>query len=355
MINKTKSFFDENFFSKHFPLDYRIYMIFFFVSYFVALMAAIVNTILFSGILFTIPQWLFVSAYTYLLFVTPKTRMSFQKIHLVFITMVYIPFIYFQTDGYNGTALLFSVIGMLVLTVTFTGKARVAVILTDIAVNISCVLVNYYIPSAVVPLDSLETKVIDLILSLIMAFGAIAVITAFIMKAFQDKNDELAEITIRDALTGVYNRRFLFDYLEQLLNSKRLSDQRFCALMMDLDHFKVINDTYGHSFGDKVLHTFAVTAQGVLREEDILARYGGEEFVILLHNVTIPAAEAIAERIRQAVSELRFDNGVQLTVSIGLAKAHPDDTGEELLKKADQYLYQAKDSGRNRICRPGLC
>lgn len=351
MIEKIKGFIEHNYFDSKFPLDYKIYMIFFLESYIIAFIGAAANTILFRSLVFVVPQWLFILLCTVLLFVKPKTRMSLQKAHLIFLTLVYIPFIYFQTGGYDGSALLFSIIGILALTVAFTGSARFTVVFLALFVNLLCVVINYYFPGFVIPLESPEIKFIDLFLSLILAMIGTAIMSVQITQAFQKKNDELSEISIRDSLTGSYNRRFLYEHLEYRLGSGPYHQQHLGVLMMDLDHFKSINDTYGHNVGDEVLVAFTNAVQMTLRGSDILVRYGGEEFITLLHDVSFESAQIIAERIRSAVSKLYFDNDIQLTVSIGLILAQPGDSAEDLINKADQCLYRAKKAGRNQICR----
>jgi len=348
-MNIIKQFFRKNYFDNKFPVEYRIYMVFFFESYIIAAAAAVANTLLYGQSLSILPQWIYVAATTVLLFVKPQVRMSLQKTHLIFITCVYIPFIYFTTAGHDGTAFLFSVIGIFALMIGFSGRQRVIVILVVILINLLCVAASYYFPHLVTPHVSLESELIDLVVSLVMAFVGMAIMTSQITKSFQNKNDELSEISNRDSLTGVYNRRFLFDYIEPLLKND-VPDQKICALMMDLDYFKVVNDTYGHGFGDEVLRTFTGTVEMVLRDSDILARYGGEEFVALLHSVSFTSAEIIAERIRKAVSAIEFENDLHLTVSIGLAMAKPEDSAESLINRADGCLYKAKQQGRNRIC-----
>jgi len=348
-MEKIKQFFRRNYFDNKFPVEYRIYMVFFFESYIIAAMAAVANTFLYGQSPLIFPQWLYVAVATFILFVKPEVRMSLQKAHLIFLTSVYIPFIYFTTAGYDGTAFLFSVIGIFALMIGFSGRQRIIVILFDILINLLCVAASYYFPHLVTPHVSLESELIDLVVSLVMAFVCMAVMTSQITKSFQSKNDELSEISNRDSLTGVYNRRFLFEYIESLLKND-LADQKICALMMDLDYFKVVNDTYGHGIGDEVLRTFTQTVEMVLRDSDVLARYGGEEFVALLHSVNFTSAEIIAERIRKAVNAIKFENGLNLTVSIGLAMAEPGDSAERLINRADNRLYKAKQLGRNRVC-----
>ncbi|MBF0107841.1 MAG: diguanylate cyclase [Magnetococcales bacterium] len=172
--------------------------------------------------------------------------------------------------------------------------------------------------------------------------------------------DTLRESALRDALTGLHNRRFLKEYEDTLIATTRRKNNSLSVLMMDLDHFKNVNDTYGHDVGDTVLKTLAKTLSAQIRTSDIVIRYGGEEFMVILqenHDYTGPQ---LAEKIRVAVEKMKiqFSGGIlQKTISIGVAGFPAD--GEELwdvVKAADMALYAAKKGGRNRWVRyePGM-
>ena len=120
--------------------------------------------------------------------------------------------------------------------------------------------------------------------------------------------------------------------------------------MMDIDRFKNLNDTYGHGFGDEVLIAVSKTISGVLRESDILARYGGEEFAIVIYGAENATVLQISERICASVRRLRFRYDVKVSISVGLIKAMPGETQEEIYHRADKQLYRAKNEGRDRIC-----
>jgi diguanylate cyclase (GGDEF)-like protein len=161
-----------------------------------------------------------------------------------------------------------------------------------------------------------------------------------------------------DDLTGLYNHRFLIDSLgQQVALAERLGTP-LAILMLDIDHFKALNDSHGHHAGDLALSTFARTVAGNVRRADLTARYGGEEFVVLMPNTTSREAFMVAEKIRLAVAATDVDLPdrvpVRMTVSIGVA-AYPDDTdnGADLFGLADDALYQAKRMGRDRTCMTG--
>jgi diguanylate cyclase (GGDEF)-like protein len=163
-----------------------------------------------------------------------------------------------------------------------------------------------------------------------------------------------------DVLTGWHNRRYLQVRLTEEMARARRDRATLVCLMLDLDHFKLVNDTHGHAAGDEVLRELSHRIESQVRGSDVAARYGGEEFVILLPHTDVEAGKLLAERIRHAVSAspVVFDEGkdVTITASIGIASAAPGEDdfdlktlGESLIARADVALYSAKSAGRNRI------
>ena len=163
--------------------------------------------------------------------------------------------------------------------------------------------------------------------------------------------EKLEVLANHDALTGAYGRRHLMALLEQEgKRAERGSALSIC--MMDIDHFKSINDTYGHAAGDEVLKCFCATAQHALRPTDFLGRYGGEEFIVGLSQTPGAPAALVAERIRESIAQNTIPclpAGKRITVSIGVAEHHPPNPIERTIARADAALYQAKSAGRNRV------
>ncbi|MDO8958431.1 MAG: diguanylate cyclase [Rhodocyclaceae bacterium] len=163
----------------------------------------------------------------------------------------------------------------------------------------------------------------------------------------------LRELATTDGLTGAANRRQFVARADEELARVQRFDQPAALLMLDLDHFKRINDTYGHAAGDAVLVAFATTVRDALRKVDCFGRMGGEEFAVLLTGCAVKDARMFAERLRQLVADLRvsFDQqSIGVTVSIGIAGLQPGDANsEQALARADAALYRAKSAGRNRV------
>lgn len=170
----------------------------------------------------------------------------------------------------------------------------------------------------------------------------------------QAQQRKLEEIASRDGLTGVLNRRALEERLTEVYSYYRRRGPPLTVALMDLDHFKAVNDTYGHQAGDAVLKTVAERIRLVIREYDSIGRYGGEEFMVLLPDTPVCAACSIAERIRRSIGEVPVSfegRDIPVTVSIGIAVVHQPYDGpiSEIVAVADQGLYRAKSQGRNQV------
>jgi diguanylate cyclase (GGDEF)-like protein len=164
---------------------------------------------------------------------------------------------------------------------------------------------------------------------------------------------QLTAAAERDPLTGLYNRRKFFDLAERAREAGLAQGQTLCAMVMDLDWFKSINDRHGHAAGDFVLQKIAELAQAHLRPGDLFGRAGGEEFYALLPNTKEAEGENVAERVRAAIAQAEFlfaGKRLKMTASIGVAEVQPgEERLEPALARADAALYRAKKDGRNRV------
>ncbi len=163
--------------------------------------------------------------------------------------------------------------------------------------------------------------------------------------------DNLEVAALKDPLTNAYNRRYFEAFGLKEIEQASKEGQHLALATYDLDHFKRVNDTYGHAVGDQVLQTVTRVVTQQLRQADVLARIGGEEFAILLPETRGEEAGLIAERIRLSVEAADFGQAGRVTISVGVTEYRPGDTLAELLRRSDQALYIAKDTGRNRVER----
>jgi len=311
---------------------------------------------------------------------------------------VYIPVLWINCAGLDGTMPQYVILLSVMASLLIFRKRLVAFILSLIAVIESLIILEYYFPSLTVAYKSRYIRFVDIACTMFICIISISMLVGSVLHSYQkerdfvkqclekiekqkreieyqrnllkSKNDELKtlkekaeqlnkvlqeekktleQISITDYLTEINNRRFININLETEIKKALRYGNNLSIIMMDIDNFKSINDMYGHHVGDQVLKTISKTIKSNLREVDLVGRYGGEEFLIILPNTGLEAAYNIADRIRNKIAKIKFDNyDIKVTISGGVAQLK-DDKGTDLLKKADALLYKAKEKGRNRI------
>jgi diguanylate cyclase (GGDEF)-like protein len=177
-------------------------------------------------------------------------------------------------------------------------------------------------------------------------------------KALREANEKLHALAVTDGLTGISNRRAIFERLRSEISRAVREKLPFCLIMLDIDHFKKVNDTYGHSAGDKVLIETVNRIKSVLRPYDIIGRYGGEEFIAGISKADSKICKVIAEKLRTCICERPFqieDRKIDVSISLGVVNFIPskdndiNDLLDAMIKVADIALYKAKEAGRNRV------
>jgi len=177
----------------------------------------------------------------------------------------------------------------------------------------------------------------------------------------QQRNEELQHQAATDPLTGLANRRLLDEALQRELCQSSRQNSRVSLLLLDIDHFKVLNDTYGHQAGDLALRKVAGVVRQMIRKSDVCARFGGEEFAVILPFTDEAGARLVAERMRSGVDDLVMDwegTRLRVAVSVGGVTVAGSDTAQTavtVVRAADEALYRAKEEGRNRICWHATC
>ena len=177
-------------------------------------------------------------------------------------------------------------------------------------------------------------------------------------KQYQDdlraELEESVDLSTKDGLTGLFNRRYFDIHVKQMVEKSKETKKPICMMMLDMDHFKQVNDTYGHPAGDAVLKMLASVLKSSFRVTDLITRYGGEEFVVLLNDIDLEACLQIAEKARSLIDSTEFVIPAQAgilhkTTSIGVVEYHQGDTVEDFISKVDKALYVAKETGRNKV------
>lgn len=177
-------------------------------------------------------------------------------------------------------------------------------------------------------------------------------------KQYQDnlrtELEESVNLSTKDSLTGLFNRRYFDIHLQQMASKSIETGKKMCILILDMDHFKEVNDTYGHPAGDAVLKGFADILKSTFRITDLIARYGGEEFVILMSDASLKEGLIMAERLREKVEKNQFtipdgNQPLHKTTSAGIGEYDPRETIEDFFSRVDKALYEAKETGRNKV------
>ena len=214
---------------------------------------------------------------------------------------------------------------------------------------------NYALPTRIWP-ESLTVHWIAHSIFILMGATFVYISNQEIRTALaevQQREDELRRLAMMDHLTGIFNRRFFFTFAEREFSRSLRYNLPLAFLMIDVDHFKQINDTHGHAMGDRVLRSLAEYLQESIRENDILCRFGGEEFAILLPHTDISTAALVAERLRTLLQKIQTETSkgiINPTISVGISGLeNKPNTLDEMLENADNALYKAKQLGRNQV------
>jgi len=284
------------------------------------------------------------SIYFSYIFPSTKIRIIIYSLYFVIINSQAIYLLLFQTDRrqrviYRNTAF---VCGLMVILYT-----------------IRIVVVFLYTPGTESflqgPVDSILVMASQM-LNIGMTFSLVLMINSRLFLEVQDFANEkemmaleLRKLANTDGLTGIFNR----SKIEQALTIEVLRSRRYkhplSIIMADIDHFKEVNDTYGHNVGDQVLSGIASMIKQHVREVDTVGRWGGEEFLIVCPETTAEGAKKLAEKLRKKIEKHNFKDVGSKTVSMGVAQIEEDDWDEDMIKRADKNLYKAKKSGRNRV------
>ena len=272
----------------------------------------------------------------------------------------------YACGGIDSGMPLYMLAGIFTVIPVLKGRHRLICLMVSFTMDIICMGVSYYVIQnpfgfiavrlGAIPALTLSSRYIDMVCSLLLTSLFVIITTILVMEAYQQERAKREELLVklddlskRDELTGLYNRRELFHFLENL----SMTDARFFLCMTDIDHFKHVNDTYGHVFGDVVLRTLAKIMTEEIRTEDgeLAARYGGEEFLLVVRAEQKAEAEERINRIRMRFEKTGWENDEALvtTFSGGMVRCSDQKNYAEAIRQADKLLYRAKENGRNRV------
>jgi len=272
--------------------------------------------------------------------------------------------------SYNSASLLFSAFGVVIVTVGFITSVSVedgliymvipTIIIALLRPPFEAVawLLPYYAVFFLLNILNIPNHSISI--NVFMQLFAIHMVLFLIISYFRKQeralsmqllllNEQLQEEVTIDALTGAYNRRAFHTILDRAVATYSIDHQEFVLALIDIDHFKRVNDRYGHQKGDEVLRKLVNHFKSKIRHSDTVIRYGGEEFIVCFTHIDMKKAVSIMEGMCRSVESLKLLENEKLTISAGISKLEASDTSASILSRADAALYEAKESGRNRV------
>ncbi len=250
--------------------------------------------------------------------------------------------------GFKGTLMVMGLLGMFLVTNFRKAEHRAYPFLFS---GFVCFAIAFATDSsAELVRTSYAVKLIGERILLVLGFILVLLGHRQWVRYTSDLHQKLEQLTIVDELTGVFNRRHLMRELSKLMAiARRKPDHALCAIMLDIDHFKSINDKYGHAEGDRVLTDVCRLMSQTIRPEDILARLGGEEFVVLLPDSDLEGAQTVAERIRETIKAVKYGPSKPVKASFGVTQSRTNESEFDFLKRLDVAVYESKQRGRDRV------
>jgi len=287
-----------------------------------------------------------------------KTKKWFVPAILVvlYAILVLFPLLWFSTGGATGSTMPYLIMSALVAVIMFRGKLRTFLLVAIPVLFSSFIVLEIFYPNIYVPYPNRVTHYIDLIIGLVVSFAVTAMLAVTVLSRYRKARLEseelvkkLGEISLTDPLTGIYNRRMLTSSLDEEMRKCYEEDLPLTICLIDIDHFKQVNDAYGHLCGDHVLIELAQLLRKFMGENDILGRYGGKEFLIIFKNQPMPEALKTIEKFHKAVQAHEWEEVPQITISCGINEYVKGISYSEFVGGADTCLYEAKEAGRNKI------
>jgi len=302
-------------------------------------------------------KWILVCVYSIfsLILVQNKYKMKYIKIiTLLLLAFVLVPYSWFSVDGSNGILLQYSFILVIVIAMVLKGTKK-AIFITLFIVEIEVLLIIEHMHPQLVQNFSDEITYTNKLLQtpIIIIFTTIIVSIVISMYIKQKKiievyNKKLQKLSSTDDLTKVKNRRSILTLFERLFIKAQKKEISLQILLIDIDNFKYINDTYGHQQGDAVIYEMCQIIEKVLGKDGVLGRYGGDEFLIIFEDIDYDKVYEYANQIKSSVS-LEITEGFRFTISGGLVEYEDENNSKDMIYKADILLFEAKEMGKNII------
>ena len=347
-------------------IEYRSFIVFVFAGIMMNLLGLLSDAITANYTVYSLFVKIFFTFYLSANFLAARFLKNWRwtvPVTVLFIPLFFLPGGWLTNGGILGGFQYYPVVmGMMIAAMSYRGLRNVAV-----GIHFAVLAVLIFTPElrdgiaewssaeSLVPDVAMKRRMVHLMITMVMTTILFVIYVRRLRKQhwlLKSHSEKLKKLSVTDDLTGVGNHRYIMNELNNEVERVARYGSALCVLMLDIDHFKKVNDTKGHLCGDNVLKSIGDTLALRLRNSDRIGRYGGEEFLIILPEQTLGKGVFVAEKLRALIAQIKVEScGIEkVTASIGVAQWNKDEPVESILSRADEAMYKAKRSGRNKVC-----
>lgn len=349
---------------QHYPLEDKLFVYMLFFSIVISIISIIGN--IYIGLKFSVNyKWiilLLISLVAIKCMLKRRYITYFRFLIFFIIVFVFLPNGWITTGGSNGLTIAYSCLICVNICFLLNGKSRIFFILSEVSIVGSLIFIEIRFPY-LIDNNYLNKVLLDMLIQIPLTLFTVSYIVILFANAYnqerkkledysqllKENNLKLKKLSLTDELTGIYNRRYIFERLEELKTMIKQGKVVVTIIMIDIDDFKYINDNYGHAVGDNLLKKISNSISNIVNGMGFVGRYGGDEFLAILEDSTVEKGKEIVKKIQNALDDVFLSQKIRVTVSGGMAQFTEKDNIDDVLANADKLLYKVKNNNKNNI------